>query len=132
MEIHRFPRSHRDSKFLLEPTGAGAPQQNGMAERPNQTLGNMTRCLLCTANPPPEYWSWALIHAVYLKNRLPHHATGCTPYFAWTGRKPSATLLCIFGCPVVVKNPGKWPAKLGHHTSSGIFLGYMATDHNVY
>jgi hypothetical protein len=69
---------------------------------------------------------------VYLKNRLPHRATGCTPYFAWTGRKPSAKLLRIFGCPVVVKNPGKRPAKLDHHTSSGIFLGYTATDHNVY
>jgi dUTP pyrophosphatase len=127
-----FQEAIRDSKFLLEPTGAGAPQQNGMAERPNQTLGNMTRCLLRTANLPPEYWSWALTHAVYLKNRLPHQATGCTPYLAWTGRKPSAKLLRIFGCPVVVKNPGKRPAKLDHHTSSGVFLGYTATDNNIY
>ena len=127
-----FQETIRDSKFLLEPTGAGAPQQNGLAERPNQTLGNMTRCLLNTANLPPEYWSWALTHAVYLKNRLPHQATGTTPYYAWTGRKPSAKLLRIFGCPVVVKNPGPRPAKLDHHTSSGIFLGYMATDNNIY
>lgn len=121
-----------DCKYLLEPTGAGTPQQNGLAERPNQTLGNMVRCLLSTVNLPPEYWSWAMIHAVYLKNRLPHAAIGCTPYFAWTGSKPSAKLLRIFGCPIVVKNPGKRPAKLDHHTSSGIFLGYTATDNNVY
>ena len=127
-----FQQLARECKYVLEPTGAGAPQQNGLAERPNQTLGNMMRCLLSTANLPPEYWSWALIHAVYLKNRLPHKAIKCTPYYAWTGRKPSAKLLRIFGCPVVVKNPGKKQAKLDHHTSSGIFLGYTATDHNIY
>ena len=127
-----FQQMVMEQKFLLEPTGAGTPQQNGLAERPNQTLGNMMRCLLSTANLPPEYWSWALTHAVYLKNRLPHKAIGCTPYFAWTGTKPSAKLLRIFGCPVVVKNPGKRPAKLDHNTSAGIFLGYTATDHNIY
>ena len=127
-----FQQMIMEQKFILEPTGAGTPQQNGLSERPNQTLGNMMRCLLSTANLPPEYWSWALIHAVYLKNRLPHRAIGCTPYFAWTGKKPSAKLLRIFGCPVVVKNPGRRPAKLDHHTSTGIFLGYTATDHNIY
>lgn len=69
---------------------------------------------------------------MYLKNRLPHRAIKCTPYFAWTRKKPSTKLLRIFGCPVIVKNPGKKPAKLNHNTSSGIFLGYTATDHNIY
>ena len=127
-----FQQMVADSKFLLEPTAARTPQQNGLAERPHQTLANMMRCLLSTANLPPEYWSWALIHAVYLKNRLPHRAIGCTPYFAWTGRKPNMKLLRIWGCPVVVKTPGKRPAKLDHNTTSGIFLGYTATDHNIY
>jgi len=31
-----------------------------------------------------------------------------------------------------VRLPGRRPAKLDNHTASGIFLGYTATDHNVY
>ncbi len=57
-----------DTGFILEPTAAGAPFQNGLAERPNQTLAIMARCLLHSANIGPEFWSYALLHAVYLKN----------------------------------------------------------------
>jgi len=51
---------------------AGAPSQNGMAECSNQTLSNMVWCLLHLAALGPKYWSFALLHIVYLKNLLPH------------------------------------------------------------
>jgi hypothetical protein len=72
--------------YNLEPTAAGAPSQNGLAERPNQTFGNMVRCLLFSAALGPEFWSFALLHAVYLKNRLPHTALNDTPYKVYTGQ----------------------------------------------
>jgi hypothetical protein len=72
------------------------------------------------------------MHAVYLKNRLPHQAINDTPYQIYTGTRPSAKHLQIFGCPVVVKNPGKGPAKLDVHIGAGHFLGYTATDKNIY
>jgi hypothetical protein len=122
----------KECKFILEPTAAHASFQNGLAERPNRTLGNMIRCILNSAGLGPEYWSWAFTHSIYLKNRLPHKAIGCTPYFAWSGKKPNAKLLRIFGCPVIIKVPGKRSAKLDSSTVSGIFLGYTATDHNIY
>ena len=59
-------------KFLLEPTGAGASFQNAIVERGHRSLGNMVRTLLLSANLKPEYWSFAILHAVYIKNRLPH------------------------------------------------------------
>ena len=116
----------------MEPTAAGAPFQNGLAERPNQTLGNMVRCLLYSAGLGPEYCSFALIHATYLKNRLPHSATKDTPFHRYTGKRPSAKHLRIFGSPIIVKQPGKRPSKLDYHTYTGIFLGYTATDRNIY
>jgi hypothetical protein len=122
----------KECKFILEPTAAHASFQNGLAERPNRTLGNMIRCILNSAGLGPEYWSWAFTHSIYLKNRLPHKAIGCTPYFAWSGKKPNAKLLRIFGCPVIIKVPGKRSAKLDSSTVSGIFLGYTATDHYIY
>jgi len=118
--------------YLLEPTGSGAPFQNGLAERPNQTFGQMVRCLLHSSGLGPEYWSYALTHAAYLKNRLPHTAIQTTPYEAYTGLRPSATHHRVFGCPVTIKNPGKRPTKLDLNTSTGRFLGYTATDRNIY
>jgi hypothetical protein len=73
--------------YILEPTAADTPFQNGMAERPNRSLGNMVRCLLHSANLGPEYWSFALQHAVYLKNRIPHRIINMTPYQAYTGHR---------------------------------------------
>lgn len=90
------------------------------------------RSMLSAASLGPEYWSWALLHAVYLKNRLPHRAIGTTPYQAYTGKKPDLKHLRIFGSPVVSRLPGRRPAKLDSHTSSGIFLGFTATAHNIY
>ncbi len=121
-----------ESNFIMEPTAPGAPFQNGLAERPNQTLGTMIRCLLHSANLGSEYWSFALIHATYLKNRLPHSAINDTPFHAYTGHKPSAKNLRVFGCPVIVKNPGKRLTKLDMNTSAGRFLGYTATSKNIY
>jgi hypothetical protein len=122
----------KDCGLIMEPTGTDASYQNGLAEQPNRTLATIMKAILTNTNIRPEYWSWVIKHAVYLKNRLPHRSTGTTPYFAWTGRKPSTKLLQVFGCPIIVRLPGHRPAKLDHHTASGIFLGYTAMDHNVY
>jgi hypothetical protein len=67
---------------------AGPPFQNGIAERPNQTMATIVHCLLHSAQLGPEYWSYALLHAAYLKNKLPHIAIHTTPYQAYTGQRP--------------------------------------------
>ena len=125
MGVLAISRSH-------ETDGIHASFQNGMAERPNRTLGDMMRSLLYGANLGPQYWSWALLHSVYLKNRLPNMSTGTTPYEAYTGIKPDINKLKVFGCPVIACLPGKRPAKLEVHAAMGIFLGFTATDHNIY
>jgi hypothetical protein len=73
----------------VEPTGADSPSQNGGVERFNQTLGTMTRALLYGASLPAEYWSYALVHLIYLLNHLVHSHTKCTPYEVLSGTKPN-------------------------------------------
>ncbi len=118
--------------FALELTGSDASAQNGMVENPNKTYGQMMRCLLHSADLGPEYWSYALQHAVYIKNRLPHHTIQCSPYEKFTGIKPNLANLKIFGSKIYSKRPGKRPYKLDHHSDSGVFLGYPATDKNIH
>jgi len=90
------------------------------------------RALLHSANLGPQYLSWALIHAVYLKNRLPHWSINKTPYEAYTGQKPDIKRVRVSGSPVVCRMPGRRHAKLDIHSAMGIFLGYTATDSNIY
>jgi hypothetical protein len=91
----------------------------------------MMRCLLHAADLGPEFWTFALSHAVYIKNRLPHTAIKCSPYEKFTGHKPTADQFKIFGSKIYSKKPGKRPYKLDHHTASGIFLGFSATHKNI-
>ena len=118
--------------FVLELTGAAASAQNAHAESHNRYLANMMRCLLHSADLGSEYWSFALIHAAYVKNRIPHTFIRKTPYEALTGSKPNITNLRTFGCRVFVRKPNIKKAKLDYNTSNGIFVGYTATTKNIY
>ena len=117
--------------YSLEETGADASSQNGIAERPNRTYGQMMRCMLSSAELGPEFWSFALLHAVYVRNRLWHATIKTSPYERMTGTKPNLSTLRIFGCRMFAKKPGKRTTKLDHHTYTGIFLGFTATPKNA-
>jgi transposase InsO family protein len=51
-------------------------QQNGMAERLNQTLLNVIRCLLIHSGLPRSFWAEALQTASYICNVCPSSAIG--------------------------------------------------------
>jgi len=126
----RFRDTVQQAGFIMDPTAPRAAFQNAKAERPNRSFGKTVRCLLYNANLGPEYWSYALLHAVYLKNRLPHCTTNQGPLTAYTGKRLNAKRLRVFGCPIGVRHQDR-KAKLDLNTSAGIFLGYTATDKNV-
>ena len=60
--------------YALETTAAGSSSQNGLAEQLNETIGNTLRAMLLGSGLPDKYWSDALVHAIFVKNRLPHAA----------------------------------------------------------
>ena len=129
----KFKTMIHNSGFICEPTAAGDPAQNGRAEAPNKFLARMLRGMLYNASLSSKYWSYALTHAVYVKNRLPHsrHKFQMSPYEAWTGTKPNLSLLRVWGCRVTVKQPNPRSAKLDSIAREGIFLRYTATDKNI-
>jgi len=127
-----FRNMLQEEGYALELTGSDSSNQNGIAERPNRTLAEMMRCMLHSANLGPGYWSYALTHAVYILNRMPHSSINKSPYEAMTKMKPDLTYLRIFGSRACAKKPGKRPYKLDTHAFNGIFLGYTATSKNVY
>ena len=73
-----------------ERTVPKTPEQNGVAERLNQTLVETTRSLLIDSKLPHKFWAEALATAAYIRNRCPTKAVDdMTPFEAWTNMKPT-------------------------------------------
>lgn len=118
--------------YVPEPTGPDSAAQNGLAERQNGTLAVMTQALLYGAGLHPKFWSAALFHAVYLKNRRWHRMLNKTPLEARFGHPSDILHLRVFGSLVKAIKSGKRRAKLDRHSFRGVFLGYTETDKNVH
>ena len=131
----KFREMIQKSGYILEPTALGASFQNAIVERPHRTLADMMRSMLVGAGLPSDYWSYAIRHAVYIKNRLPHrHLQDYrTPFQEYTGRIPDLSHLRVFGSRVTVGRPQGRRYKLDNTaTTTGIFLGYTASNRNVW
>jgi hypothetical protein len=95
-----------DAGYSLNTTGNDSANQNGKVERINGTLATMVRSLLYSAGLHPHFWSYALLHAVHLKNRLWHSSINQTPFQAWTGTRPDISHLRTFGSLVSPRRNG--------------------------
>ncbi|KAK4406314.1 Retrovirus-related Pol polyprotein from transposon TNT 1-94 [Sesamum angolense] len=101
------------------------PQQNGVSERKNRIVMEMARSMLQEKHLPKAFWAEAVYTAVYLLNRCPTKAVqNMTPIEAWSGKKPSAKHLRVFGSICYVHIPTEKRHKLEEKTEKGIFLGY--------
>ena len=98
------------------------PQQNGVAERMNQTLLERARCMLSNAGLERRFWAEAVNVACYLINRGPH--TGIhlkTPYEMWSGKSADYSNLRVFGCSAYYHVS---EGKLEPRAKKGVFVGY--------
>lgn len=101
-----------------------SPQQNGVVERRNRTLVEMSRSLLKEKNMPNFLWGEAVRHSTYLLNRLPTRAvSGVTPYEAWSKEKPSVEHIRVFGCLAHMKEPTVNLKKLDDRSRPVVYLG---------
>lgn len=78
-----------------------SPQQNGLAERLNQTLANITRCFLIESGANLNFWAEAACTAAYVLNKRPSTAIkGNTPERLWSNKEPNLKNLKVFGSRV--------------------------------
>ena len=66
-----FSNFLKQKGIIHQTTCVYTPQQNGISERKNRHLLEMTRALMFQTNVPKIYWSDAVLTATYLINRLP-------------------------------------------------------------
>lgn len=101
------------------------PEQNGISERMNRTIMEMTRSMLHQAELALKLWAEAANTAVYIRNMCPTVAvTGMTPYERWFGKKPNISHLRVFGCDAFVHIPDQKRRKLEGKSSKYVFIGY--------
>eukprot|EP00924_Labyrinthula_sp_SR-Ha-C_P005496 snap_masked-scaffold_62-processed-gene-0.56-mRNA-1 protein AED:0.32 eAED:0.32 QI:0/-1/0/1/-1/1/1/0/231 len=74
-------------------------ETNGLAERSILSLRTLPRFALKHAKLSTDWWKFAVNHASFIKNRLPHIALeNLTPLEVFHGYKPKLQHVKVFGC----------------------------------
>ena len=113
----------------MQTTARYTPQQNGVAERKNQTIMNMARTLLKEKSLSNNFWAEAVACSVYLLNRSPTTKLNLKfPQEAWSGTKLNVAHLRTFGCIAYTHIPSELRKKLDDRSEKCIFIGYSETS----
>nr|GEW27349.1 integrase, catalytic core [Tanacetum cinerariifolium] len=117
-----FDNFYKKEGIVRNHTVRHTPQQNGVAERMNQTLMAFARCMHIFAGLSKQFRVKAVNTTSYLVNRSPLTAIGLkTPKEVWSGKPSNYSDLRIFSCPVYAHvNDGKHEPR----AMKCIFLGY--------
>lgn len=114
----------KESGIKRQLTAAYTPQQNGIAERKNRSIMNMTRCMLLEMSVPRRFWAEAVMYAVHILNRSPAAALeAITPEEKWSQNKPSVDHLKIFGCVAFALVPYERRIKLDEKSVKCVMMG---------
>ena len=101
------------------------PQQNGVVERKNRTLQEMTRSMLNESGIAEYFWAEAVSTACYIINRVfIRPMTSKTAYELFRGKKPTVSYFHIFGSKCFVKKNTLNLGKFDERSEEAIFLGY--------
>ncbi len=102
------------------------PWENGKAERSFQTLFALSRSLLKHADLPDRLWGKAILHSVYITNRIPTAALGgIAPLQFRTRETIDLSHMRVFGSPaqIFVRATIRNDKKLSDRSVSGTFVG---------
>jgi transposase InsO family protein len=88
---------YRRRGAIAEPTVGYSPESNGMAERVQRVLVDMSRTLLLAAGLPDAFWAEAMAHANDVRNVTARSPAAGTPFEAMHGRRPDLSRLREFG-----------------------------------
>ncbi|GJT01461.1 retrovirus-related pol polyprotein from transposon TNT 1-94 [Tanacetum coccineum] len=125
--VNQTLRSYYESVGISHETSvARSPQQNGVVERRNHTLGEAARTMLIYAKAPLFLWAEAVATACYTQNRsIIRRRHGKTPYELLHDRKPDLSYLHVFGALCYPNNDSEDLGKLQAKADIGSGLQSM-------
>jgi transposase InsO family protein len=103
------------------------PQQNGRVERRHQHILNISRALMFLSKLPKKFWSYAVLHSVFLLNRIPTKLlNNRSSYEVLYGQVPDLSQLKVFGCLSYASTLPVNRHKFDPRARKCAFLGYKS------
>jgi len=101
------------------------PQQNGRVERKHQHILNVGRALLYQSKLPTSYWSYALLHATFIINRVTSPTLhNKSPYQLLHNKVLNVESFKVFGSLCYSSTLQVQRSKLLSRARKSVFLGY--------
>ena len=111
-------------EIIHETTAPYSHASNGVAERKNRTLIELTNAMLIESSASLHFWGEAILTACHVLNRAPHKKSHITAFEMWKGHKPNLEYLRVLGCLAYVRLTIPKMPKLGIRATTCAFLGY--------
>lgn len=123
---HEFSAYLREHGIEREASIPMSPQQNGQAERWQQTIVSKAEAMRHGAGLSSGFWKLAVEAANHIYNRQPlRRVNWKTPIELWNGTIPDVSYLQVFGCLAYVHiQKERRGEKLGEKAQPMIFVGY--------
>ncbi|CAL1352482.1 unnamed protein product [Linum trigynum] len=116
---------YKSRGILTHKSCPGVSQQNGLVERKNRHVLEVTRALLLASHVPTSFWPEAVSTAVRLINyQITPVLDQNSPFHRLFSKPPPYSRLRIFGCLCFVLLPRSERTKLTSKTARCAFLGY--------
>ena len=95
-----FAKYLKSKEIHHEFTNPNTPQENGVAKCANCTLVHTAQMMLFESSLPRSFWGYAILYTAHILNRVINWGTSTkkTPYYLYTGSRPSVAYLRSFEC----------------------------------
>jgi hypothetical protein len=117
--------------YDIRPTAPDSSFQNAPGERPHQDIGTSLRVMLHGASLPNKFWPFAFYYHLRIHRFLPR-GSRVVPHTRAGGGRGDLRKIRTFGCPILVRPPGRRSVKPSNHVNRGVFLGYTSTLTHIY
>ena len=122
---HAFQNWAREKQISFEYSTAYHPQGNGRAERRQQTICQIARCMMIDSGLGGAFWGVAIRHAAHLYNISSVGRDGRTPFQRLHGKPPNFRSIRVFGCRAWVhaRTEDRVDPKFGDRAVAGVYVG---------
>jgi len=122
-----FDRYFESKGIKRSLTTHDTPEHNGIVERANYTVVDLARTVLADSKLPKKLWTYAMMYAVWIKNRMPTKVlakdNAKTPYEFVTKEKPDMSKAHRWGSRVFVRVKKEPKSKLNARGAEARWIG---------
>jgi hypothetical protein len=119
-----MPQFYSSKGIIHQTSCVETPQQNGRVERKHQHILNIASALLFQAKLLKHFWSFAVLHAIFLINHVPSPILqNKCPYELLNGELPDLESLKVFGSLAYASTLQANRTKLSDRGRKCIYLG---------